>query len=312
MKMSGQPQTKPSPFQPAESTGRRLKLFLWGDTGVGKTTLALRFPSPVVIDMEGGTELYGDVFEFDVLKATTADEVIEAVHWLLVNRHNYRTLVLDPITVFWDALQAKWRGIFLRRNRGGKGHNGEFYTLQPKDWVTLKYEFKDLLRKLIQLDMNVIITARQKAQYADTGFMRVVGETFDGEKSLPYLFDTILRLYRDESGRFMAENLKDRSNKMPVGHFEVSYDRIEQSLGVDTLAREAVPLAMATPDQIDQIRQFVTASGMKPKTLQQRLSAYGASCLEDLTEQNAQLILDKLAAAAADQPASKEDDHASD
>ena len=311
MKMSELPQTNPSPFQSAEATNRRLKLFLWGDTGVGKTTLALRFPEPVVIDMEGGTELYGDVFEFDVLKATTADEVIEAVNWLLVNAHPYRTLVLDPITVFWDALQAKWRGIFLRRNRGGKGHNGEFYTLQPKDWVTLKYEFKDLLRKLIQLDMNVIITARQKAQYADTGFMRVIGETFDGEKTLPYLFDTILRLYRDD-GRFMAENLKDRSNKMPHGQFEVSYDRIEQCLGSDTLAREAVPLAMATPDQIDRIRQFVTDSGIEQKTLQHRLAAYGASRLEDLTEQNAQLIIDKLSAAAADQPAPKEESHASD
>ena len=34
--------------------------------------------------------------------------------------------------------------------------------------------------------MNVIITARQKTQYADSGFMRAIGETFDGEKSLPY------------------------------------------------------------------------------------------------------------------------------
>jgi hypothetical protein len=43
-----------SPFQKAKSLDRRLKLFLWGDSGVGKTTLALQFPRPVVIDLEGG------------------------------------------------------------------------------------------------------------------------------------------------------------------------------------------------------------------------------------------------------------------
>ncbi|MBU1073153.1 ATP-binding protein [bacterium] len=312
--MTNSPQDRPSPFETATTTNRRLKLFLWGDTGVGKTTLALRFPHPVVIDMEGGTEHYGGDFEFDVLKATTADEVIAAVDWLLVHPHEYRTLVIDPITVFWDALQSKWRAIFLRRNRGGKGHNGEYYTLQPKDWVTLKYEFKDLLRKLIRLDMNVIVTARQKAQYADTGFMRVIGETFDGEKSLPYLFDTILHLYRDD-GRFMAENIKDRTNKLPHGHFKVSYEEIERCLGADSLAREAIPLSLATPNQVEHIRQFVADSGMKKETLQRRLAVYDARSIEGLTEENAQIIIDKFTAAAEDKPAAtptspKEEDHA--
>ena len=72
----------------------------------------------------------------------------------------------------------------VRRNKGSKGHRREFYDLQPRDWMTLKAEFKELVRKLIQLDMNVIVTARQTAQYADSGFMRVIGETFDGDRDL--------------------------------------------------------------------------------------------------------------------------------
>jgi len=63
---------KGSPFQKAKSLDKRLKLFLWGDSGAGKTTLALQFPKPVVIDMERGTDLYGESFDFDVLRATTA------------------------------------------------------------------------------------------------------------------------------------------------------------------------------------------------------------------------------------------------
>jgi len=300
--MSGQ---HGSPFSSATATERRLKLLLWGDSGVGKTTLALRFPRPAVIDLEGGTVHYGGTFEFEVLKATTADEVMAAVDWLLTHPYPYRTLVIDPITIYWDALQAKWHQVFLQRNKGSKGHRGDYYELQPRDWVTLKAEFKELVRKLIQLDMNVIVTARQKALYSDAGFMRIVGETFDGEKSLPYLFDTILRLYRDDAGRFMAENIKDRTNKLPRGKFEVSYDVIERSLGAETLTREAMPLHLATPEQIERIRHFVAASGMKPERLRERLTAYGANRIEDLTQENAQAIIDKFTAAtAAKAPAS--------
>jgi hypothetical protein len=302
------------PFASAVAANRRLKLLLWGDSGAGKTTLALHFPGCVVIDLEGGTELYGGTFPFDVLKATTADEVMAAVDWLLTHPHEYRTLVIDPITVYWDALQAKWGRIFLQRNKGGKGHHGEFYELQPRDWTTLKAEFKELVRKLIALDMNVIVTARQKAQYADSGFMRVIGETFDGEKSLPYLFDTILHLARDADGRFMAENMKDRSNRLPNGKFVVSYELLEQCLGVDALARPAAPPAPATPDQLDLLRHLITASGIEASVVATRLQSYGASRLEELTEANAQLIIAKFTAAgyAPAQPTTEaqEADHA--
>jgi hypothetical protein len=288
-----------SPFQKAKSLDRRLKLFLWGDSGVGKTTLALQFPKPVVIDLEGGTDLYGEAFEFEVLRATSADDVMEAVDWLLTHTHPHRTLVIDPVTVYWDALQKKWSDIFLRRNKGSKGYKFEFYDLQPRDWMTIKAEFKELIRKLIALDMNVIVTARQKVQYADGGFMKAIGETFDGEKSLPYLFDTIVRLHRDDKGRFLGECLKDRSNKLPRGDFECSVALFEEIFGKKRLARKARPLAVATDEQKRRIHELIVEFGMTAEQVGRRLSAYGADSIDDLTEENARIIAGKLEAALA-------------
>jgi hypothetical protein len=275
---------------------------MWGGNGTGKTTLAIRFPNVVIIDLEDGTAHYGGVFDFDVRKVTTADETMQLVDWLLTHPHQYRTLVIDPITLYWEALVSKHNRILMQRNKGGKGHHGEYYEMQARDWVIPKAEFKDFLRKLIALDMNVIVTAREKTQYADAGFMRVSGETFDCEKSLPYIFDTILRLYRDENGRFMAENIKDRTNKLPRSHFPVNYSVFEQCLGGDTLTREAAILRLATPEQINQIRHFADASGIRDETLRARLTVYGATSLETLTLESAQFIIEKLAAAAAGRP----------
>ncbi len=299
-----------SPFQKAVSVEKRLKLFLWGDSGVGKTTLALQFPKPVVIDMEGGADLYGDDFKFDVLKAVTADQVADAVDWLRENSHDYRTLILDPVTVYWDALQRKWSDIFLLRNRSSKGYRFEFYDLQPKDWMTLKSEFKELIRKLIALDMNVILTARQKTQYKEGSFMVAMGETFDGEKTLPYLFDTIVRLFVDEKGRHMGTCLKDRSNKLPKEPFEAKYPAFESLFGKQTLTRKSKPVALATSEQKAKIESYIEQVGMAADQVAERLSAYGAENIDQLTAQNAEIILQKLEAAVAAQESTGGQTHA--
>ena len=290
-----------SPFQKAESLDKRLKLFVWGESGVGKTTLALQFPRPAVIDLEGGTDLYAGAFDFDVIRVTTADEVAEAVGWLRTNSHPYRTLIVDPITVYWESLQQKWSSIFLRRNKNSKGHKFEFYDLQPRDWMTVKAEFKDLARQLVGLDLNVIVTARAKVQYADSGFMQAVGHTFDCEKSLPYLFDAIVRLHRDDQGRFVGTCMKDRSNQLPRGEFEASYGLFEQAFGEDALARPARPAALATQDQVQQLEDHIERFRMTPQQVSRRLASHDAGSLEELTQENAQRILNMFEPALANE-----------
>jgi len=297
-----------SPFVPAAATEKRLKLFLWGDSGSGKTTLALQFPAPAVIDLERGTELYGKAFKFDVLPASTAKEVIKAVDWLLINPHSYRTLIIDPITIFWDALQKQWSDIFLERNQTGKGYKFEYYDMQIKDWNPVKAELKDFIRKLLALDMNVIITARQKYMYSKSEAMKVIGETFDGEKSLPYMFDTIVHLYRNE-GRFMGNvtpseyipHVKDRNNMLPNNPegFEISYALFEKLFGAEQLTRPAKPQTLITAEQTQTLTGLIAALGLNPVTIKARLENYGASMIEELTEVNAQVIIKKLEAALA-------------
>ncbi len=282
------------PFRKAASRNKRAKIFLWGDSGVGKTTLGLQFPGIVILDLEGGTDLYGDSFCFDVLQASTADEVMRGVDWLCTGSHGYKTLMVDPITVYWDALQYKWSDIFLKRNQGSKGFKHEFYDLQPRDWMTLKAEFKELIRKLISLDMNVIVTARQKALYADSGFMKKIGETFDGEKSLPYLFDTIVRMYRDEKGRFVGECLKDRANKLPRGEFECSFQVFDAAYGLS--GREPVTSLSGAADseQRARIQEACRLLRVSDANLNRRLADYGAKSIDELSADAAATIIKKL------------------
>lgn len=237
-----------NPFQKASKLEKRLKICLYGRSGAGKTRLALRFPKPCVVDLEHGSDLYGGEFDFEVIKTHNADEIIRVVNWLASAKHEYRTLVIDPVTMFWESLQKKYMEIFLRTNKKSPGNRGSFYILQPQDWGVIKSEWKDFIRKVLALDMNVICIAREKNLYKDGEFMEKVGSTFDAEKGLDYYFDTVIQVTRDGANTFgIAE--KDRTYQFPAypNRFALAYDIFEKILGNSNGFAPANPTAPAPP-----------------------------------------------------------------
>lgn len=287
------------PFAPAAPAGGRVKILTWGPSGAGKTWLALQFPRPVVIDMERGTEQYGGRVPFDVKRTTDASEVMRLLEWLMTNRHPYQTLVIDPVTVFWESLQKKWSDIFLERNKASKGFKHEFYDLQPKDWNTLKSEHKEFIRNLHALDMNVIATCRSKTLYDGAEFMKKAGETFDGERSLAYHFDVVIQLWTsDGDGKYWAKATKDRTQRLPREPFPSSYETIRAAFADSLAERSSEPIAMATEDQIGEIYLLRDALAIPSDLFAERLKAYGAGAVSELTATNAVIILEKLRLAA--------------
>lgn len=308
--------TDGSPFKPAGDTPKRLKMLVYGPSGTGKTTLGLSVPHPVVVDLEGGTDWYKERFDFSVMHAESADEVMQAVDWLRVNTHPYRTLVIDPITVFWESLQKQWSDVFLKRAQNSAGYRHEYFDLGPKEWGTIKGQLRQFNRHLFSLDMNVLLTAREKPLYKEGAFMQAAGVTFDAERGLPYLVDVIVRMYRNSEGKFLAKAMKDRTGRLPAGEFEMNFELLEQCFGADTFVREAVPVTLANDDQKARIRERIEAFGMTDEQVTRRLAVYGAQTLDDLTHDNAEIILRKFDEAAArassgetNDAVTKEDDH---
>lgn len=202
-------------IEKSEDKKSRLKLFLYGNYGVGKTCFALKFPKPIVIDTQRGTVQYDKDFKFDSVYTSDPDEVYDVVKWLNEQKHQYQTLIIDPITVYWEALQDKWQKIFLKRKVGTPGFKVEFYDMNPGDWLPLKNDYRRLMRILGNIDMNVVLTAQEKNKYE--GFMtkdqKIIGKTFDGEKGLPYLFDYVLWLAIEENEKRWAYSTKKLGGK---------------------------------------------------------------------------------------------------
>src|SRR5207248_9705955 len=88
---------------------KRLKLFMFGPAGVGKTTAAIQLPNSYVIDCEKGTENYDKLVTASRsvgFQTTDINEPIQEAKSHLTDKHEYRTLVIDPISTLHHHLLA--------------------------------------------------------------------------------------------------------------------------------------------------------------------------------------------------------------
>ncbi len=168
-----------------EKIQKRLKALFYGGAGVGKTTAAINFPKVYLIDTEKGSE--NDQY-INILKKTGGvvfqtsdfDELMKEVKALLTEQHEYKTLVIDPLTTLYNDLLDK--SALKNGTDFGKHYN------------EANKKIKHLLSLLLRLDMNVIITSHAKNEYGQN--MSVLGQTFDCYKKLDYLFDLVFEIQK--------------------------------------------------------------------------------------------------------------------
>lgn len=257
-----------------EIVEKRLKMFLYGPPGSRKTTSAIQFPKSVLIDMEKGSENYSKSIQASgsvVLSTTNPIEVLEEIHSLLTEKHEYRTLILDPVTIFYEATQERWTRIFEKYE--DKEKNKELGDFGMRYWGKVKSNYKSMLRMLLNLDMNIIMTAHQKDVYG--AGMQKLGVGPDSMKGDNYFFDNVFQL-NVSGGRAVATTIKQRSEpmyppKFPE-QFEWSYNNFCDYYGKEIIEKEATPVLMATPEQVNRLNELIKGLNTTPETIEKWLT----------------------------------------
>lgn len=252
-----------------EEIQKRLKLFMFAPAGVGKTTAAIQFPSSYIIDTERGSENYSAAINASksvVLQTNDCDEVITEVKALLTEKHDFRTLVIDPVTTLYDTLLERCE--VKVGNEFGR-HYGEANKVM-----------KRLSNLIMSLDMNVIITAHAKTEYGDD--MKKIGHTFDGWKKLDYIFDLVLLLEKQGKKRY-ARVVKTRLDTFPDGErFEWSYDELINRYGRENIDREARQVSLASPIQVAEIKALIEVVKLPEDTVEKWFTKANCDRFEDM------------------------------
>lgn len=127
------------------------KVILYGPEGIGKTTLASRFPNPVFIDTEGGTKHY-DVARFP---APTSWEMLkQEAEYALAHPKEVGTLVID--TADWAEKLCNQAVCAKAGKDGIEGFGyGKGYTYAAEEFGRLL----DILNRIANAGVHVVITA---------------------------------------------------------------------------------------------------------------------------------------------------------
>ncbi len=298
-------------FALAEPVASRLKMLVYGPAGSGKTITALSFPDVAIIDTEKGTDHYGKYKKFYRIQTNDPIVVKSALDELINNPGNIKTIVIDSFSVLYDKIINNYES--KQKIKLGKPD----YVIQPNDYRFINSECRNIVDKLLALDMNIIVTCRIKPKYAEGQFMQVTGSRPDGPKDIEHWFDTVLELERGQD-KFLAKIIKDRTNTLGKINeiFEYSYQTLAEKIGIEDLMREPVIINQQINLELNKGRTKVIefkgnkikTAGITAETLEEILALgidedkimakiqedYSVDSLLDLKDDEAKLLLNEL------------------
>jgi len=210
-------------FKKAERKDKKLRLFLRGPSGAGKTYSALTLAKSLgkkiaLIDTEKLSSVhYTNLVDFDVIdwsehyESHRFDHYIEAI--TQAQESGYEVLIIDSLSHAW---MGKMGILELNDVIADKDFKGNTYRAWNK---TNSEAFIPLMNKIIaENDMHIIATGRTKTEYevsqGERGFqVTKVGTKTQQRDGIEYEFDTILDMQHDKSG--FAYTDKDRTGVFP-------------------------------------------------------------------------------------------------
>lgn len=266
-----------------EAIQKRLKALFYGSAGVGKTTAAIQFPKPYLIDTEKGAEndQYTKILQKAggvVFQTSDFNELMMEVKALLTEKHEYKTLIIDPLTTLYNDLLDK-----------SALKNGTEFGRHYSD---ANKQIKHLLNLLLRLDMNVIITSHAKNEYGAN--MSVLGQTFDCYKKLDYLFDLVFEIQKRGKDRVGLVK-KSRIETFPdTEHFPFSYEEIAKRYGKDVLERDAVAQELADDAQVKELVRLIDLIKVPEDVFQKWLDKSSSEKWEEMPKDAIQKCIDHL------------------
>jgi hypothetical protein len=270
--------------QIAIKTRKRVKAFFYGDAGTGKTTCAINFPKPYYIDTERGAEhaQYMNILQSNggvVFQTRSFKDLFEEILTLSKERHEFETIVIDPITPIFSNLVDEY----------GKTYG----TAHGKHFNEVNKAFERLLNLLLRIDMNVVITAHSKKEYGKD--LEVLGHTYDGYKKLHYIFDLVIEA-KTIGKKYIGVVKKSRISTIPANEeIDFDYKSIHHLYGKDILSiGSSVPLD--DNGSLNKLRSLMHALDIKDEEIKLWCKRADAENIEDMTEDKVGMLISMLEA----------------
>ena len=150
--------------KPSElSVQTSIKTLIYGQPGIGKTTMALSAPSPLLLDYDGGVHRVNPIHQTDTVQVSSWDDTLEVLE---ENLSDYKTIVIDTAGKMLDYLSA-----YIISNDPKMGRRDGALTLQG--YGSRKVAFVNFLKQVSSLNKHLVFVAHDKEEKdGDSRFIR--------------------------------------------------------------------------------------------------------------------------------------------
>ena len=129
-----------------------IKVLIYGQPGIGKSTVALSAPSPVLFDFDGGVQRVNGAFQCPTLQVENWDQVLDAMKEDL---SEFKTIVIDTAGKMLDYMGA----YIIGKDQKMAQRDG---SLSLKGYGARKTMFVNFLKDVSMMGKNIVFVAHEK------------------------------------------------------------------------------------------------------------------------------------------------------
>jgi hypothetical protein len=279
--------------KPPKEEPNRFRAVIFGEPSAGKSHFVANIPGVYFIDTENlqKYQKFRDMLNNNgghIISLNDMNEIISEIKDLLSTKHAYKTLVIDSISVPCGHLaNLEVERLVKASVKPIEGTEFGSNVAKPK---RLTYHLGMLLARL---DMNVVVTAHEKAKFVGN---QEVGKIPDVSDKLAYLMGTTIHI-QNAGGKRLGRVIKSRYSELTDGetiNIDNGYEFLKKRFGEEVFSREAIVEKLSTKDQLVEFTRLVNILKI-PEDIQQKcLTRYSANSFDEISESNAEKIIDSL------------------
>jgi phage nucleotide-binding protein len=144
---------KPSELEAKQT----ITMLVYGQPGVGKTTLAVSAPDAVLFDYDGGVQRINGAHQTLTVQIRSWEDTSEALDEIVASYPDVKTIVIDTVGKMLDFMSE----YIVRNNSRMKKSDG---TLSLQGYGLRKSMFIDFIKKTAALGKNIIFVAHEKEE----------------------------------------------------------------------------------------------------------------------------------------------------
>jgi phage nucleotide-binding protein len=131
-----------------------IKMLVYGQPGIGKTTIALSSPNPVLFDFDGGVSRINKAHQCPTLQVESWEQVLDALAEL-EQGNDFKTIVVDTAGKMLDFMSD----YIMRNDPKMKMRDG---SLALKGYGQRKVMFVNLLKRVSMMGKNIVFVAHER------------------------------------------------------------------------------------------------------------------------------------------------------